>query len=588
MNPWLFIHSLWVRDPRDRAHLKALWARDERQRGLMRWLVLLIMPLICVFGCVDTSATLVQLLILCCAGLNHPWSSDGIDGAEFEGVLPARPRLRLQVLILGSILPLTLVACLCSVIHLFQPVLPGQEAWHLPSWLLTLWLCSLLFSGLNWILRHLALRLSSQLIGVWSIGAFSDQGLTPKECVVILSLVIFTFLILYGSAEKREIPSSTVSDFSGRTSQLYLAVPGLMILIPLMSGIWYWVEGVCSWGFHAFAIISSAVTFSPLLMALLAYLLIHWRRVLPKLMNPWLFFHSLWVRDPRDRDHLKALWARDERQRGLMRWLVLLILPWACWVGGIQNPEILVQVLLGCGVALNHPWTSEGINEAEFEATMPARRMMRLQVLILGSFLPLTLTAALCCGIHLLQPDQRGQEAWHLLSWIPLFLVSSLLFSGLNWILRHLVLRIGAQLLGIWSVAGGGNVEFELNSLMITLGFCLFIFGLLHLVTCRRETPNSTVSDLITWSSRFNLALPAMMMLFPVSLFCWIMVSECSRGWAAFKAVQGMLYLGLSPLVFALVAQLLIRWQVYCRRYFWLLLLVAYTLVFLYSQGAFS
>ena len=84
MNPWLFIHSLWVRDPRDRAHLKALWARDERQRGLMRWLVLLTLPALTLAGLLDSYTTLVAAWMFSCYALCHIWTCEDVNEAEFN------------------------------------------------------------------------------------------------------------------------------------------------------------------------------------------------------------------------------------------------------------------------------------------------------------------------------------------------------------------------------------------------------------------------------------------------------------------------------------------------------------------------
>ena len=85
-------------------------------------------------------------------------------------------------------------------------------------------------------------------------------------------------------------------------------------------------------------------------------------------MNHWLFIHSLWVRDPRDRAHLKALWTRDERQRGMMLWLVLLTLP-ALTLAGLLDYTTLIAALMCSCYALCHISTCEDVNEAEFNVT---------------------------------------------------------------------------------------------------------------------------------------------------------------------------------------------------------------------------
>ncbi|MEN9361126.1 MAG: hypothetical protein RL095_2661 [Verrucomicrobiota bacterium] len=246
MNPWLFIHSLWIRDPRDRAHLKALWARDERQRGLMRWLVLLILPALVLAGVVEHYNELVVCWVIACYALCHIWTCEDVKGAEFEAVLPARPVLRLQVLVLGAWLPMLLISVITVLMSVLRIWISEESTDHgffkasLVESLLALSFAILILTAINWVLRHRILRLPMQLIA--SAASVPLIEMSSSEFFVILVGVVVLGCGLYACAKRREVPVSPTEDFSEKKSRWRLVTVIFAILTPSLliagSAIW--------------------------------------------------------------------------------------------------------------------------------------------------------------------------------------------------------------------------------------------------------------------------------------------------------------------------------------------------------------
>ena len=293
-------------------------------------------------------------------------------------------------------------------------------------------------------------------------------------------------------------------------------------------------------------------------------------------MNPWFFIHSLWVRDPRDRAHLKALWARDERQRGLMRWLVLLTLPALTLAGLLIYSTLLAALMFSC-YALCHIWTCEDVNEAEFEAVLPARPKLRLHVLLLGALLPMLLVGSVTWGIlHLVSPSHHN-DYFHWYNLIQGTLFTVVILTALNYALRHRKLRFPAQVLALISVVTFMIFDAEFAALILVCTVAEWIG--LNLCCARREVPVCAAEDFVESKSRWRLLVVIAAIAIPLlGLFYGLMSN--------FR-YQAVIEIGvplLLPLWTNLLAYLLIRFRSFCRRYFYVavLLIVAATLLYRY------
>ena len=283
MNPWLFIHSLWVRDPRDRAHLKALWARDERQRGLMRWLVLMTLPAMVLGGVIDSYGTLVAAWMSCCYALCHIWSCEDVNGAEFEAILPARARLRLQVLFLGAWLPMIFITAVTWSLCIQQieagdaDLVPFQTISPM-EWLLALSFAILVLTAINWVLRHRILRIPLQFIA--STVGVPFMGMNQVEFMIVLGGAFALTFGLHLCAARREVPVNAVEDFTEKKSLGRLSVAIVAILIPSLSIFVVFFYGILQEApyFNRQHFFGLLIGLTPLLAAtLLPYLLIRFR-----------------------------------------------------------------------------------------------------------------------------------------------------------------------------------------------------------------------------------------------------------------------------------------------------------------------
>ena len=318
-------------------------------------------------------------------------------------------------------------------------------------------------------------------------------------------------------------------------------------------------------------------------------------------MNPWLFIHSLWVRDPRDRAHLKALWARDERQRGLMRWLVLLALPALVWAGVIESREDLSCSLLFSCFALCHIWTCEDAREAEFEACLPVRSELRLQVQFLGALLPMLFITILIWRIRVEVlvseewpgiPLDRGESYWFNSLALVIFAVA--LLTAFNRMLRHRLLRLPAHFMVLFSLTIVANIKWNaLQHLPLLVGSIL-IWVAVNFSVRRPEVPSNAVEDFLERKSRRHLLIviailliPAIMALFAIGasvLWLTSKASEWSHWSAEIRRQMVLILYMIAPISVGLPAYLLIRFRVICRRYFLvyivLLLLALFTLLY--------